>query len=140
MSTKHFSCSLSDTKSIAENFARTLSPGDVVAFVGEMGAGKTAFTRCALAALGITDRVQSPTFAIVNAYKTPAGTNVYHFDMYRVSSVDELDTTGYYDYLDSGNNILFVEWSENIADCIPKTARYVKIKTISETKREIEIC
>jgi ATPase, YjeE family len=140
MSTKHISHSLSDTREIAENFAHTLAPGDVVAFVGEMGAGKTAFTRCALAALGIIDRVQSPTFAIVNAYKTPAGTDVCHFDMYRVSSADELDTTGYYDYLDSGDGILFVEWSENITESIPSTARYVKIKTISETEREIEIC
>ena len=136
----HTSLSITDTKAIAQSFARTLKAGDVVAFVGGMGAGKTAFTRYMLAELGITERVQSPTFAIVNEYKTPAGIGVYHFDMYRVSSADELDTTGYYDYLDSVNSILIVEWSENIANSIPHNARYVKIKTISETEREIEIC
>jgi len=140
MSIKKTSRSLSDTKAIAQSFARTLKAGDVVAFVGGMGAGKTAFTRYMLAALGITERVQSPTFAIVNEYKTPDGIGVYHFDMYRVTSVDELETTGYYDYLDSGANILIVEWSENITESIPRGARFVKIKIISETEREIEIC
>ena len=140
MWTKHISRSLEDTKTIAENFAATLNPGDVVAFIGEMGAGKTSFTRFALEALGVSSRVQSPTFAIVHEHKILGNVGVYHFDMYRISRTQDLDNTGYFDYLDSQDNILFVEWSENIAGSIPSTARYVKLKILSETEREISIC
>ena len=139
---KHTYTSLSDTRKIAEAFAHTLAIGDVVAFLGGMGAGKTAFTRYALSALGITARVQSPTFAIVNEYKTPDGTQIYHFDMYRISSDADLESTGYFDYLDRKDNILFVEWSENITVSIPehRRLRRIKIETLSETEREITIC
>lgn len=112
------------TADIAAAIARTLKPGAVVAFTGGLGAGKTAFVRGALAALGNTSHVSSPTFALVHDYGgTP---NIFHFDMYRVTDWDSLYSTGYFDYLD-GENILFIEWSENITSALPDGTIFIDI-------------
>ena len=119
--------SVLETEKFAEDFAKDLKPGTVLAFFGGMGMGKTAFTRGLARGLGITAQVQSPTFAIVNDYGKLA-----HFDMYRIESWDDLMTTGFFDYIDQGY-ILSVEWSENIENALPDDA--VKI-TISQGKGE----
>ena len=105
-------CSVQETEQLASEFAKELKCGDVVAFTGGMGAGKTAFVRGLAKGLGVSGEVSSPTYAIVNEYR--GDPTLYHFDMYRVSSADDLFTTGYFDYLDQGDSILAVEWSENI--------------------------
>ncbi|MBR5498378.1 MAG: tRNA (adenosine(37)-N6)-threonylcarbamoyltransferase complex ATPase subunit type 1 TsaE [Clostridia bacterium] len=105
-----------DTLNIAQKFAQNLRGGDVVAYRGGMGMGKTVFTRGCVKALGNESDVSSPTFAIVNDYG--GRINLYHFDMYRVESWDSLYSTGFFDYLNE-NSILFIEWSENIENVLP---------------------
>lgn len=130
-------CSVQETEQLASNFAKELRRGDVIAFTGGMGAGKTAFVRGLAKGLGVTGEVSSPTYAIVNEYRgDPA---LYHFDMYRVESSEDLFTTGYYDYLDEGESILAVEWSENITDSLPEQTVFVNITPLSENERKIQI-
>ncbi len=114
-----------ETFDFAAQFAKQLQGGSVIAFTGGMGMGKTAFVRGALQGLNNPSRVSSPTFALVNDYGgTPT---VYHFDMYRVCDADDLYSTGYFDYL-TDNSILFIEWSENITDCLPENTIFVTIE------------
>lgn len=109
----------SETEAFGKRLGEVLEPGSVVALFGEMGAGKTALTRGIAAGLGISEGVSSPTFALVHQYdgRFP----VYHFDMYRVETWDDLYSTGFFDYLDSGG-VLIIEWSENIENAIPENA------------------
>lgn len=133
---KYISKSEKDTAVIAENFAKTLRPGDVVAFSGGLGAGKTTFTRFVCDALHTKDDVSSPTFALVHCYRTDIP--VCHFDMYRIRSFDDLYSTGFFDYLDAGS-ILFIEWSENVIEWLPEGMIKIDIKHLSENEREITI-
>ena len=102
-----------------------------------MGAGKTAFVRGLAKGLGVSGEVSSPTYAIVNEYR--GDPTLYHFDMYRVSSVEDLFTTGYFDYLDQGDSILAVEWSENITESLPEETIFVDMEPLSEQERKIQI-
>lgn len=113
-----------DTLSAAAEFAKLLHGGDVVAFKGGMGMGKTVFVRGCVSALGNDAYVSSPTFSIVNDYGGKI--NLYHFDMYRVESWDSLYSTGFFDYLNE-NSILFIEWSENIENVLPEHTVFVEI-------------
>ncbi len=116
--------SVTETEQFAEEFAKELKPGTVLAFFGGMGVGKTAFTRGLARGLGITAAVASPTFAIVNDY----GGNppLAHFDMYRIETWEDLYSTGFFDYIDAGY-ILAVEWSENIENALPEDSIRVTI-------------
>lgn len=114
---RHLSHSVEDTEAFGARFAATLRPGDVLAFTGDLGAGKTAFSRGVLRGLGYAGRVTSPTFAIANEYHTPRA-EVVHFDMYRILDAEALWELGFEEYLD-GRRILLIEWSENIADALP---------------------
>lgn len=135
---KFISHSTAETEAFAAEFAESLKPGSLVAYEGPMGAGKTAFTRGIVKGLGGGDVVSSPTFALVNEYETPL-CPVYHFDMYRVSSWDDLYSTGFFDYLDNGS-ILLIEWSENISGALPDNTVYVTIeKSENENERTISI-
>ena len=117
--------SVSDTEAIAEKLGRVLKSGNVVAYFGGLGMGKTAFTRGLAKGMGITADVSSPTFAIVNDY----GGNppLVHFDMYKVDSWDDLYSSGFFDYLDMGA-VLAVEWSENIENALPDDTIRVTIE------------
>ncbi len=106
------------TAALAHRIGALLQPGDVVAYRGDLGAGKTYFTAALAQGLGIAEPVASPTFALVNVYKG-ADATLCHFDMYRISGFDDLYSTGFFDYLD-GQCILAVEWSENLPpDVLP---------------------
>jgi len=114
----YYSHSVADTVEIGKKTGLKLKRGDVVAYFGPMGMGKTAFTHGLAAGLGIDEAtVSSPTFALVHEYRGKENT-LYHFDMYRISTWDDLYSTGYFDYLDAGE-ILAVEWSENIENALP---------------------
>lgn len=128
-----------DTFDLAEKLGRRLHKGDVVAFFGSMGMGKTAFTRGLAHGLGIDElQVSSPTFALVHEY-CGGDVKLCHFDMYRISTWDDLYSTGFFDYLESGA-ILAVEWSENIENALPEKCIKVSItKGEQENDRIIEI-
>lgn len=112
-----FSQSPAQTEAFGAVLASHLKPGDVIAFRGGLGAGKTALTRGIAAGLGITERVTSPTYTIVNEY-SDGRLPLFHFDMYRLHSADDLFDIGWEDYLDRGG-VCAVEWSENVEDAIP---------------------
>ena len=113
---KLISKSTEDTENIGVKLAEKLQGAEVIALFGGLGMGKTAFTRGLSKALGVNDGVSSPTFALVNEYHGKF--SIYHFDMYRVTSWDDLYSTGFFDYLDNG--ILVIEWSENIEGALPE--------------------
>ncbi len=129
--------SAEQTIKLGEKIGSLLKGGDCIAYNGGLGAGKTTITRGVSIGLGLGDEVTSPTFALVNEYR---GENLtlYHFDMYRINSADDLETTGFYDYL-SDDNILAIEWSENIADCLPENTTKIDIERIDDETRKITI-
>ena len=127
--------STQETEAIGEELAQKLRGGDVLAFTGSLGMGKTAFTRGLARGLGCRGRVTSPTFTIVNEYE--GRTPLFHFDMYRLGSSDELFDIGWEDYLDRGG-VCAVEWSENVTEAM-EGAVSVTIDVLGENTRRITI-
>ena len=113
-----------------KTLAKKLSPGDVIAFHGDLGAGKTVFVRGLAEGLGLDARVTSPTFTIVNEYEG-GRLPLFHFDMYRLADADALFDIGWEDYLDRGG-VCAVEWSEQVADAMPEDTVYVTIARCPE--------
>lgn len=123
---ERYSANEQETEALGQELVRQMAPGSVVAFTGDLGAGKTAFVRGMARGLGVTQRVTSPTFTIVNEYE--GGTlPLFHFDMYRLRSADELFDIGWEDFLRRGG-ICAVEWSENIQDALESDTIYVDIR------------
>ena len=120
---------------IGVKLASGLKGNEVIALFGGLGMGKTALTTGIAKGFGAENCVSSPTFALVHEYegKFP----IYHFDMYRINTFDDLYTTGFFDYMDNG--VMVIEWSENIENALPDNCIRVYIKVISENEREIEI-
>ena len=134
---KFISSSPAETEQIAAEFAKTLRGGEVLAFRGGLGMGKTAFTRGLARGLGCAGRVTSPTFTIVNEYD--GATPLFHFDMYRLGSSDELFDIGWEDYLTRGG-VCAVEWSERVDDAMPADTLWVDIaRGTDESDRIITI-
>ena len=131
-----------ETEQIGKNLAETLTKLGIkrayIAMRGEMGVGKTVFTRGFVSHFGRAN-VKSPTYTIVNEYKV-GGTNVYHFDLYRISDGDDLESIGYHEYVES-NAYSIVEWSERVPEYIPEDAITVTISRVAddESAREITI-
>jgi len=113
---EYISHSEAETEEIGRNLGETLNPGTVLAYRGDLGMGKTAFTRGLARGLGITARVTSPTFTIVNEYE--GRIPLFHFDMYRLEDADALFDIGWEDYLDRGG-VCAVEWSERVPEAFP---------------------
>ena len=125
-----------ETEKIGAALGKILPPGTVLAYEGDLGAGKTAFTRGLAAGLGCTDMVTSPTYTIVNEYLS-GRLPLFHFDMYRLASSDDLWDIGWEDYLDRGG-ICAVEWSENVEEAL-EGAISVTIEKTGEESRRITI-
>lgn len=125
------------TKKIAFDLSLKLQGGEVIAFYGDLGQGKTCFVTGLAEGLGFKGEVSSPTFAIINEY-IGGRLNLYHFDMYRINGWDDLYSTGYFEYMEFGG-VLAVEWSENIETALPDNAIRVTIKRLGEKSREISI-
>ena len=122
--------SADETQALGQKLASRLVPGDVIAYFGDLGAGKTAFTRGLAQGLGITDPVTSPTYTIVNEFLS-GRIPLFHFDMYRLSSSDELFDIGWEDYLSRGG-VCAVEWSENVEDALQDAIRVTIEKDADE--------
>lgn len=129
-----------ETEQLARRVGEKLRDGDVIAYRGGMGMGKTAFTQGLATGMGIGgELVSSPTFALINEYRKN-GRRLCHFDMYRIDGYDSLYSTGFFDYLDQ-DAVLAIEWSENIQglDVLPKGTIWITISQTGESSRRIEI-
>ena len=128
-----------ETEAVGAEFAGKLAGGTVVAMYGGLGVGKTAFVRGMAKGLGLDCRVSSPTFTIVNEYEGANATRpLFHFDMYRLDSSDELFDIGWEDYL-ARDGICVVEWSENVEDAFDGSEVVVRITRLDADRREITI-
>ena len=130
---KFISKSSEQTLEFAKEYAKTLRAGDVVVLDGEMGAGKTLFSKGVALGLGIEEEVTSPTYAYMNDYDG----RLFHYDCYRIESVEQAEQLGLADYFDMGG-ICLVEWAQNIAPLLPRVVKRVVISNINENEREIE--
>lgn len=129
--------SAAETIALGEKIGERLRGGDIIAYSGGLGAGKTTITRGISIGMGLGDEVTSPTFALVNEYRGK-GISLIHFDMYRINSAADLETTGFFDYMD-GDTVLAVEWSENIVSELPEDCIRIDIRRIDDYIRSITI-
>lgn len=128
---------LAQIDAAADSFLKETAGHSLIAFYAPMGAGKTTFTTAICRCLGVRgDAVSSPTFAIVNEYRTADGESVYHFDFYRITKAAEAFDIGLYDYLDSGC-LCLMEWPENIEDILPEETLKVTISVADDQSRTI---
>jgi len=121
-----------ETELVGQALGKVLMPGTILAYTGDLGAGKTAFTRGLARGLGATEQVTSPTYTIVNEYLS-GRMPLFHFDMYRLASADDLWDIGWEDYLDRGG-VCAVEWSENVAEAMEGAIRVSICKTGEESR------
>ena len=128
---EYFSNSAKQTEDIAFEYAKTLSKGDVVVLSGDLGAGKTAFTKGVAKYFGFSG-VTSPTYAYLNVY----GDFIYHYDCYRLSCGEDAERLGLTDYF-NGDNICLIEWAENIEDVLPDKVKQVTILKTGDNERKI---
>ena len=130
--------SLNDIDNAAKAFVEAMDQNTVYAFYGKMGAGKTTFIKAVCEALGVTEVVNSPTFSIVNEYRSETtGELIYHFDFYRIKKLDEVYDMGYEDYFYSGS-LCFIEWPELIEDILPGDAVKVTVTQNEDGGRVVE--
>ena len=132
---EHYSSSVQETEALGRALAQHLTPGTVVAFTGDLGAGKTAFVRGMAQGLGIAQRVTSPTFTIVNEYEG-GRLPLFHFDMYRLGSADDLFDIGWEDFLRRGG-VCAVEWSETVQEALDADTIYVDIRRGAEDNQRV---
>lgn len=130
--------SLNDIDNAAKAFVEAMYQNTVFAFYGKMGAGKTTFIKAVCEALGVTEVVNSPTFSIVNEYRSETtGELIYHFDFYRIKKLDEVYDMGYEDYFYSGA-VCFIEWPELIEELLPGDALKVEIAEQEDGSRIVK--
>ena len=132
----YFSRSVEDTEKFAEEFSKKLTGNEIIALYGDLGAGKTSFTRGLARGLEVEQTVSSPTFAIVNEYSGVYP--LYHFDMYRIENWDDLESIGFFDYINTG--VIIIEWSENIEGALPSEVIKIYIdKNENDNERIIKV-
>lgn len=131
--------SLDNIREAAKQFIAAMEDNTVFAFYGKMGAGKTTFIKAICEELGVTDVINSPTFAIVNEYRSDeTGELIYHFDFYRIKKLDEVYDMGYEDYFYSGA-LCFIEWPELVEEVLPGDAVKVTIEEIEDGTRSVRL-
>ena len=128
-----------ETENIGKTLAMSLSKGDAVLLRGNLGAGKTVFSRGFARGLGITEPVSSPTYTIVQEYELPDGGRLYHLDLYRISGVNAALAFGVDEFLNDPSSYALVEWPERIAGILPDNAIRITLKHIGEGRREISV-
>ncbi|MDR0825086.1 MAG: tRNA (adenosine(37)-N6)-threonylcarbamoyltransferase complex ATPase subunit type 1 TsaE [Prevotella sp.] len=119
-------------------FIEAMGDNTVFAFHGEMGAGKTTFIKAICENLGVSDTINSPTFAIVNEYRSDSGELIYHFDFYRMNKIEEAFDFGYEDYFYSGS-LCFIEWPEKVESLLPNDTVNVDIKVLEDGSRVVTL-
>ena len=130
---------LSDIDAVAQKFVDNMGNRNIFAFYGEMGAGKTTFIKALCKILGVAETITSPTFSIINEYRSDTTAElIYHFDLYRLESLEEAFDIGVEDYFDSGA-LCFLEWPERIADILPNDTVKVSIIVNDDDTRTITI-
>jgi len=122
----------------AKEFVGQMGDKTVFAFRGPMGVGKTTFIKAICEELGVEDIINSPTFAIVNEYRSKSGELIYHFDFYRINKIEEVYDFGYEDYFYSGS-LCFIEWPEKIETLLPYDTVNVTFRELEDGKRKLEI-
>jgi tRNA threonylcarbamoyladenosine biosynthesis protein TsaE len=127
---------LKDIERAAREFLTLKGGASIVAFYGAMGAGKTTFTKAICKVLGVPDSVNSPTFTIINEYRTTAGDPVYHFDFYRINKLEEAYDIGFDEFVDSGY-LCLIEWPEKIESMLPEDVMRVHINVLGDDSREV---
>ena len=120
----------------AVEFLKRKQASTVIALYGEMGAGKTTFTKALCKVLGVVDGVNSPTFNLINEYRTDKGEVVYHFDFYRINKLEEAYDIGFEEFIESGN-LCIIEWPEKIEQILPSDTLRVKISVLKDGSREL---
>ena len=131
--------SLDNIREAAKQFNAAMEDNTVFAFYGKMGAGKTTFIKAICEELGVTDVINSPTFAIVNEYRSDeTGELIYHFDFYRIKKLDEVYDMGYEDYFYSGA-LCFIEWPELVEEVLPGDAVKVTIEEVEDGTRSVRL-
>ena len=136
----HITSSEEETENIGKELALSLDQGDSVLLRGNLGAGKTVFSRGFARGLGITEPVSSPTYTIVQEYELPVGGRLYHLDLYRISGVNAALAFGVDEFLDDPNGISLIEWPDRIDGILPENAISVEIEHLSDTQRRLTIC
>ncbi len=127
---------LSQIHRAAKEFLEALGDNRIIAFYGEMGAGKTTFIKALCDVLGVEDIVNSPTFTIINEYRTDSDDSIYHFDFYRINKIEEVLDIGFEEYL-YGDGLLLMEWPEKIEPLLPENTLRVSVKVNEDGSREI---
>ncbi len=138
MQKEYIAQNLSDLNAVAKSLIPVVKQNPIVAFYGEMGAGKTTFVHALCEEMGIIGAVNSPTFAIINEYDSAEGQIVYHFDFYRINSVEEAYDFGYEEYFSSGN-LCFIEWPQLIEPLLPANTTRIKIEVQEDESRKISV-
>lgn len=128
--------SIDEIAQAARDFKAGIGDHRVIAFHGEMGAGKTTFIKALCAEFGVTDNVASPTFAIINEYLTPSDETIYHFDLYRLETIADLQNIGAEDYFYSGN-LCLIEWPDIAEPLLPGNTLHVTIAVLPDKTRKI---
>lgn len=131
---KLIAANLEGLSSVAEEFLKCIEGKRIIAFYGPMGSGKTTFITALCKTLGVEDVVNSPTFTIVNEYRTEAAVPVYHFDFYRINKIQEALDLGFYEYMES-DGLCLIEWPENIEELLPEETLKVFITVNNDGER-----
>ncbi|MBQ7132438.1 MAG: tRNA (adenosine(37)-N6)-threonylcarbamoyltransferase complex ATPase subunit type 1 TsaE [Oscillospiraceae bacterium] len=129
--------SADETIQFGRKIGQLLKKGDIIAFIGGLGSGKTTITSGIAEGMGNSVAVMSPTFTLVNEYRA-GEIEIYHFDMYRIIGEDALESTGFFDY-PLHDSVFIIEWAENILECLPENTIFIKFEYIDENTRKIEI-
>ncbi|MDR3266403.1 MAG: tRNA (adenosine(37)-N6)-threonylcarbamoyltransferase complex ATPase subunit type 1 TsaE [Tannerella sp.] len=133
-----FITGLENIQDTAKKICEYLNDKHIIALYGNMGAGKTTLIKAICREKGVVENVTSPTFSLVNEYKTSGNETIYHFDFYRINNIAEVYDFGYEEYFDSGE-LCFIEWPEMIENLLPDNILRINIKTLDDNKREIMV-
>ena len=128
-----------ETIEFAKKYAKNLKGGEVIGLIGNLGAGKTNFTKGLALGLGIKNKITSPTFVVMKVYQTEKNKKInklIHIDAYRLSSMESLSTIGLEEYLEKKDNVIIIEWADRIKKFLPKKTKFLEIK-INQDKRTI---